>query len=65
MAKLSDGISFKMFRVATDIDSVAATATPADLVKIEQEFKLLFQQPDKTIIPPVFVQDVAVFFVVD
>lgn len=35
MAKLSDGISFRMFRVASDIDTVAATTSPADAVKIE------------------------------
>lgn len=67
LAKLSDGISFKMYQVRGDVDAVAATGTPApvDADRIEQGFKLLWHVPDKTIIPPVFVQDVGVFFVVD
>ncbi len=35
MAKLSDGISFRMFRFASDFDTVAATAVPADAVRVE------------------------------
>lgn len=65
LAKLSDGISFKMFRFASDFDTVAVTASPTDLLIIEQELKNLWHVPDKTIVPPVFVQDVGVFFIVD
>ena len=56
-----------MYQVRDDVDTVAATGTPApvDADRIEQGFKLLWHVPDKTIIPPVFVQDVGVFFVVD
>lgn len=66
LAKLADGISFKMFRVASDWDLVSDVIyTASDLEKIEQEQKNLWHVPDHTIVPPVFVQDVAVFFVVD
>jgi len=65
LAKLSDGISFKMFRAASDFDTVAVTGSPTDVEKIEQEQKNLWHVPDHTIVPPVFVQDVAIFFVVD
>lgn len=67
LAKLSDGTSFKMFRLGTDFDTVAAQtpSAQADAVKIEQAQKLLFHLPWKTIVEPVFVQDVAVFYIVD
>lgn len=67
LAKLSDGTSYKFFRIASDFDTVAPTASSSqtDALKIEQEQTNLFHQPYKTIIPPIFVQDVACFFVVD
>lgn len=66
LAKLSDGISFKFFRVASDWDLVSDVIyTPSDVEKIETEQKNLWHVPDHTVVPPVFVQDVAVFFVVD
>jgi hypothetical protein len=65
LAKLSDGVSFKFFRVASDFDTVAASGSPTDVEKIEQKQTNLFQNAYKTIVPPVFVQDVAVFFIVD
>lgn len=65
-AKASDGVSFRLFRVASDFDTLAATTPPLpDVEKIEQEQTNLFQMPYKTVVPPVFVQDVAVFYFVD
>jgi hypothetical protein len=65
LAKLSDGVSFKFFRVTSDFDTIAAQAPAAqvDILKIDQQQTNLFHVPFKTIIPPVFVQDVAVFFI--
>jgi hypothetical protein len=65
LSKLSDGVSFKFFRVTSDFETIAAQAPAAqvDVLKIEQQQTNLFQVPFKTIIPPVFVQDVAVFFI--
>lgn len=37
LAKLSDGVSFKFLRVADDFDTVAATGSPTDVEKIEQQ----------------------------
>jgi len=38
LAKISDGVSFKLFRVADDFDTIAAQApsAQADVEKIEQ-----------------------------
>ena len=55
LAKLSDGVSFKFFRVASDFDTVAANNSPTDVEKIEQKMTNLFQATYKTIVPPVFV----------
>ena len=67
LAKVSDGVSFKFFRVADDFNTIAAQAPAAqqDILKIEQQQTNIFQVPFKTIVPPVFVQDVAVFYIVD
>lgn len=64
LAKASDGVSFRLLQVRSDFDTIAGQASPADLDKIMQEQTLLFQMPFHTIVPPVFVQDVAVFFYV-
>jgi hypothetical protein len=53
-----------MYKADVDFDTYAAT-TPADINVIQQKFKHLFHLAFKTIVPPVFVQEVAVFFIVD
>ena len=42
LAKLSDGVSFKFLRVASDFDTIAAQASPTDVEKIEQQQTNLF-----------------------
>jgi hypothetical protein len=67
MVKLADGASFRFYRLASDFSSIASVAFISTPIaqQIEQSQILLFFQPFKTIVPPVFVQNVAVFFVVD
>ena len=61
MAKIADGASVKMFRLATDYAAVlAAGSGVTNQLNIQQSFKRLWRVPYKTIVPPVFVQDVAV-----
>ena len=61
MAKIADGASFKMFRLANDYAAVlAAGSGVTNQLNIQQSFKRLWRVPYKTIVPPVFVQDVAV-----
>ena len=65
LVKLSDGISFKMFQINDQFDVHSQDPAVSDANKVQQAFKNLFHVPFKTIVPPVFVKDVAVFFIVD
>jgi len=50
-----------MFRLANDYAAVlAAGSGVTNQLNIQQNFKRLWRVPYKTIVPPVFVQDVAV-----
>ena len=52
-----------MFRLASDYASVlAAGSDVTNQLNIQQTFKRLWRVPYKTIIPPIFVQDVAIVF---
>jgi len=52
-----------MFRLSNDYAAVlAAGAGVTNQLNIQQSFKRLWRVPYKTVIPPVFVQDVAVVF---
>lgn len=65
LVKLADGISFKMFQINDQFDTHSQNSAVSDANKVQQAFKNLFHVPFKTIVPPVFVKDVAVFFIVD
>ena len=54
-----------MFQINDQFDTHSQNAAVADADKVQQAFKNLFHMPFKTIVPPVFVKDVAVFFIVD
>jgi len=56
MAKLADGVSFKMLRLAKDYAAVlTAAAGVTNALNIQQTFKRLWRVPYKVIVPPVFV----------
>lgn len=72
LAKLSDGASFKFYQISNeaspdDFDTIAtqAPAAQTDVQKIEQAQKNLFHLQYKTQVPPVCVQDVCVFYIVN
>jgi len=54
-----------MFQINDQFDVHSQDPAVSDANKVQQAFKNLFHVPFKTIVPPVFVKDVAVFFIVD
>ncbi len=54
-----------MFQINDQFDTHSQNAAVADADKVQQAFKNLFHMPFKTIVPPVFVKDVAVFYIID
>lgn len=65
MAKLSDGSSFRLFRMTSDFRAVALAGDAAQptATKIDPGNLRLFHAPGRTIVPPVFWGKLAYFYI--
>lgn len=62
MAKLSDGSSFRFYRMASNFRTIAASGTTATIDMIDSPEFRLWHTPGRTMVPPVFEGRMAYFY---